>query len=158
MHARGRGIGDGRWWGNAHTVEPGDPGAGALAATTGPAGRRTVVALMLLAVSVQLLVWGRAPATGDGGAMLPGLRPVFGVAYAAVLLALELAFCAYHGLRDGVVVVLLSAAGVDIVFWSARLGGLDFPTGAAAALTAGFGAVALGAGVLTGRIGGESKG
>lgn len=113
--------------------------------------------MMTVAAAVQALVWGTAPAAGGGGAVLPGLRPEFGVAYAAVLLALELAFCAYERLGQGAVVVLVSAAAVDVVFWAARWGGLHFPTGAAAALTAGFAAVVLGAGVLTGRLGPASR-
>lgn len=108
--------------------------------------------MMTLAALVQALVWGTAPATGTGGAVLPALRPVFGLAYAAVLIALELAFCAYQRLPQGAVAVLVSAAGIDVVFWAARLGGMQFPTGAAAALTSGFGAVILGAGVLSGRL------
>lgn len=158
LSARERGSGDRRWWDRAHTVHREVAEGVSLAQASSPSapGRRTVVAMMVLAAAVQLLVWGRAPTSGSGGAMLPGLRPTFGIAYGAVLLGLELAFCAYHGLRHGAAVVLVSAAAVDVLFWMARLGGLHFPTGAAAALTAGFGAVALGAGVLSGRLGADA--
>jgi hypothetical protein len=145
-----RAIGGGRSRFGPHTVAPVD-GDGGSGAAPRPSDRPVIVGLLVLSVTVQVFVWGTT--SGGGGALLPGLRPVFGVAYAAVVLAVELGYCAYHGLRDAAVAVVVTAAVVDLLFWAARLGGLHFPTGAAAALTAGFGAVALGAGVLSGRLG-----
>jgi len=103
-----------------------------------------IIGLTLL---VQVLVWGRAPATGTGGAVLPGLRPVFGAAYAAVLVAAELAVCRLLGARDTAVWVLVAGALVGVVFWLARLAGSHFPFGTAASATAAAGGVALGAAV-----------
>ena len=106
------------------------------------AGSFFVVCLLAVAVAVQGLVWGVAPASG-GGALLPGLRPVFGLVYGAVLLAVELLYCAHRRLRRGAVTVLVAAAMVDLVCWGARLAGARVPVGDAASLTAGFGALAL---------------
>jgi len=103
--------------------------------------------LMALTLLVQVLVWGRAPARGTGGAVLPGLRPVFGAAYAAVLVAAELAVCRLLGAKDAAVWVLAAGAIVGLVFWLARLSGSHFPFGTAASATAAAGAVALGAAV-----------
>jgi len=103
-----------------------------------------IIGLTLL---VQLLVWGRAPATGTGGALLPELRPVFGAAYSAVLVAAELAVCRLLGVRDAAVWVLVAGALVGVVFWLARLAGSHFPFGTAVSATAAAGAVALGAAV-----------
>jgi len=112
---------------------------------------------MALVVLVQIFVWGSAPARGDGGALLPGLRAVFGIPYGIVLVTGELLLCAYYGLRDGAVVVLVAAAVVDVFFWLAAAGGLHVRTGAAAALTAGFSAIALGAALLSGRVGAPNR-
>lgn len=105
------------------------------------------MAVTVLAVLVQILVWGSAPTSGTGGSALPGLRPGFGTSYAIALLLVELGYCLYFGLKNTAVAVLVAAAVVDVVFWSAYLAGLRFAIGAAAAMTAAFGAVALGVGV-----------
>lgn len=117
-----------------------------------PGCRATASALLGLAVVVQAGVWGSAPASGGGGSLLPGLRPVFGIAYGVILLAAEVGVCLLYRVRNGVAAVLVSAAAVDVVFWLARLAGAHFPTGAAAALTAGFGALVLAAGLLSGQL------
>lgn len=116
-------------------------------------GLPVLLAILGLSVAVPALVWGAAPASGSGGALLPGLRPALGVGYGAALLAVELLFCAFHRLRDAAVAVLVAAATVDAVFWLLHVAGLHVRTGAAAALTAGFGGLALGAGLLSGRLG-----
>ncbi|HUC37344.1 MAG TPA: hypothetical protein VMR97_09495 [Acidimicrobiales bacterium] len=107
--------------------------------------------MVLLAVAVQVLVWGAPKTHGSGGAALPQLRHLFGIGYALILLAAEMAFCASQRLAGGAAWVLVTCACVDAAFWLAHLGGLHFPTGAAAALTAGAGSVVLAAGVLVGR-------
>ena len=99
--------------------------------------------VLVLALAVQVFVWGRAPASSAGGALLPGLRSVFGTAYAAILLGIELAICLAARRSDGAVWVLVSAAAVDVVFWSAHAGGVRFALPGAAAMTAAFGAVAM---------------
>ncbi|MHB8328346.1 MAG: hypothetical protein ACYDD6_01735 [Acidimicrobiales bacterium] len=114
------------------------------------AARAWLVAMMAVAVFAQVFVWGAATPSGTGGALLPGLRPWFGVGYAVALIVIELLFCACYDLPGGAVAVLVTGAVVDAVFWIVRAAGLHFPTGDAAALTAGFGAVVLGAGVFTG--------
>lgn len=100
---------------------------------------------------MQAFVWGVVRPTGDGGALLPGLRGLFGLGYAALLVAAELGVCAWFRMARAAVWVLVGAALVDLVFVSADLAGLHFRSGAAAALTAGFGALVLAAGVLSGR-------
>jgi hypothetical protein len=102
-----------------------------------------VLVVLVVAVAAQLLVWGRAPAHSSGGALLPGLRDVFGTAYAAVLLALELVLCLLARRRDAAVSVLVVAALVDIVFWAAHAAGVQFALPGAASMTAAFGAVAM---------------
>jgi|GEM_PF-2914664 len=135
-----------RWARRAHTVSP-----------RLPAGRRAATALLVVAVAVQVLVWGRSPVSGGGGALLPALRPVAGVPYAVVVVVLELLLCAWLGLRQGAVLVLVTAAAVDVGFWAFRLGGLHVPSGAAASITAAFGALALAAGLLSGRLGSTNR-
>lgn len=108
-------------------------------------------AMVVVAVAVQVLVWGAPRSHGAGGALLPGLRHLFGLGYALILLAAELSYCSVFRLRNAAVWVLVAGACVDLAFWGARLGGLTFATGAAAALTAGAGAVALAAVVVGGR-------
>lgn len=113
---------------------------------------RFALRLLALAVAVQALVWGLAPASG-GGALLPGLRPLFGLGYGVALLAAELLYCARRRLRRGAVVVLVAAAVVDVVCWGARLAGVRVPVGDAASLTAGFGALSLVGGLSLGWLG-----
>jgi len=108
-------------------------------------------AMLLVAVAVQGIVWGAPKSHGTGGAPLPHLRHFFGVGYALILLGAELAFCVAYRLPMAAVWVLVAGACVDLAFWGAHLGGLAFPTGDSAALTAGAGAVVLAAGVLAGR-------
>jgi hypothetical protein len=109
------------------------------------AGALSVLALvvLVLAVAVQVFVWGRAPASSNGGSLLPGMRPVFGTAYAVILLGVELALCLAARRRDSATWVLVTAAGVDVVFWSAHAAGARFALQGAAAMTAAFGAVAM---------------
>jgi hypothetical protein len=109
--------------------------------------RTVALGLMTLALAVQVFVWGTAPRSGSGGALVPGLRAELGTPYAVVLLAIEVGLCLYFGLRDVAVMVLTAGALVDVVFWAAHLDGLRFAFGGAAAMTAAFGSVALGAGV-----------
>jgi hypothetical protein len=99
--------------------------------------------VLVLAVCVQVFVWGRASASSDGGALLPGLRSTFGTAYAAILLGVELAICLAARRRESAVWVLVAAAAVDVVFWSAHGAGVRFALPGAAAMTAAFGAVAM---------------
>lgn len=115
-------------------------------------GHLWLASMMGLAVAVQVLVWGIPKIHADGGAVLPGLRGWFGVAYAVILFALELLFGVAYRIPRAAAWVVIAGATVDVVFWIAHLAGRDFPTGAAASLTAAFGAVALGAGVLVGRL------
>lgn len=105
----------------------------------------TVVVLVVLvvALAVQVFVWGRAPAHSSGGALLPGLRGTFGTAYAGILLAVELALCSLARRRDAAVWVLVVAAMVDVVFWVAHAAGARFALPGAASMTGAFGAVAL---------------
>jgi hypothetical protein len=117
-----------------------------------PGCRTTASTLLGLAVVVQAAVWGSAPASGSGGSLLPGLRAEFGIAYGVILLAAEVGVCLLYRVRNGVATVLVSAAAVDVVFWLAHLVGTHFRTGAAAALTAAFGALVLAAGLLSGRL------
>lgn len=104
-----------------------------------------VLGVLALAVVVQVLVWGSAPASGSGGSLLPGLRPAFGTAYAAVLVAAEVALCLWFRLTDAAVTVLVTGAAVDAVLWLAHVAGARFALGAGASMTAAFGAVALAA-------------
>src|SRR5579863_4705123 len=78
--------------------------------------------VLVVALAVQVFVWGRAPASSNGGSLLPGLRSVFGTAYAAILLGVELAMCLAARRSDSAVWVLVAAAAVDVVFWSAHAG------------------------------------
>ena len=102
-----------------------------------------VVVVVVVAAAVQVFVWGRAPAQSGGGALLPGLRGVFGTAYAAILMAVELALCLLARRRDAAASVLVIAAAVDIVFWAAHAAGARFAMPGAASMTAAFGAVAM---------------
>lgn len=113
-------------------------------------GRAVVLALIGLAVFVQVFVWGTAPAQGGGGSLLPQLRWLCGVGYAAVLMAAELALCAWFRLAQAATAVVVTGAAVAVVFWAFHAAGVHFATGAAAALTSAFAAVVLGAGLLTG--------
>jgi hypothetical protein len=108
-----------------------------------PGKRAALLGLLLLALCVQVLVWGTAPSSGRGGALLPGLRPAFGVAYAGALVAVELLLCLWFRMADAAVGVLVTGAAVDLVFWSAHLAGARFALGGAASLTAASGMVAL---------------
>jgi hypothetical protein len=107
-------------------------------------------AMTMVAVGVPVLVWGTHPARGPGGALAPALRPWAGLAYAAGLVGAEVLFCVVYRLRRGVAWVLGACAAVDLVFWAAHTAGRQFPSGAAAAVTAGVGAVTLAAGTLGG--------
>lgn len=114
--------------------------------------RAAVWAMVLLGVWVQVFVWGAPKPHGNGGALLPQFRHIFGLGYAAVLLALELLLCAAcrNWRVSGWVIVV--AACVDLAFWAAHLAGRNFPVGAAASLTAAAGAVLLAAAMLNGRV------
>jgi hypothetical protein len=105
------------------------------------------LAMLVLAVAVQVLVWGRAPAHSSSGALLPGLRSVFGTVYAAVLIALELVLCLLARRRGAATAVLVAAAAVDAVFWVAYAAGARFAIPGAASMTAAFGAVGMAAGL-----------
>lgn len=115
------------------------------------AARTWLAAMVVVAVSVQGLVWGAPRLHGNGGSALPQLRHLFGIGYALILLGAVLAYCALFRLPGAAVWVLVTGACVDVAFWAAHLAGLRFPTGAAAALTAGAATVILAAGVLLGR-------
>ena|GEM_PF-5449871 len=107
--------------------------------------------MVLVALAVQVLVWGTAAPRG-GGSLLPFLRPMAGVGYAAGMLAAAVLYCLVYHLARGVAWVLTAAATVDLVVWCGRLAGAGPPVGAAASLTAAAGIVALAAGVLSGRL------
>ncbi|HUY64621.1 MAG TPA: hypothetical protein VMV14_08915 [Acidimicrobiales bacterium] len=122
----------------------------------GQGGRAVALGLMAFAVVVQVAVWGAAR-TQRGGALWPGLRPVFGVAYGVVLLGVVLLFCARYHLAVAAVWVVVAAAALDGLFWAVRVAGVTYPFGAASSLTAGVGAVVLGAGVLSGKFPGPGR-
>lgn len=128
---------------------PADPRRAARDSPSGVEPRRSaspvVVAILVLALAVQVFVWGRAPVSGTGGSLLPGLRWAFGTPYAAALLALELGFCLWLRRRAAAEVVVVTAAVADLVFWIAHLAGARFALAGAASMTAAFGAVALAA-------------
>jgi len=115
------------------------------------AARIWLAAMVVLAVAVQILVWGAPKLHGNGGSVLPQLRHLFGIGYALILLGAVLAYCASFRLRSAAIWVLVTGAFVDVAFWVAHLAGLRFPTGAAAALTAAASTVVLAGGVLLGR-------
>lgn len=124
-------------WQRLHGWRGADPRRGA--------GRATLAALLVVAVAVQGFVWGSAPATGDGGALLPGLRSAFGLPYAVALVAVEVGYCLWFRLADGAVVLLVAAALVDLMFWAGHLAGARFALDGAASMTGAFGVVVLAA-------------
>jgi len=113
--------------------------------------RLWLAAMLVVALGVQVLVWGAPKPHGSGGALVPQLRHLFSTGYAIILMAAELAFCAAYRLQRAAVWVVVTGACVDLAFWGAHLSGLHFPIGAAAALTPGAAVVVLTAGVLAGQ-------
>jgi hypothetical protein len=116
-------------------------------------GRWVVLAMVALAVFVQIGVWGATKINVDGGSLLESWRPYFGWPYGVLFAAMQLAICRWLGIDRGPVWLARTWAVTGaalFVIWElaghpARLT-IDY----AVACTAGLGALMIAAGLFNG--------
>jgi hypothetical protein len=117
--------------------------------------RCVVPVLVLLAIVVQIGVWGATKLHGDDGALLESWRPYFGWPYGLLFAALQAGLCWWLAIDRGIV-WLFRTWGVTgaalLVLWmiSGTSGVLTVDSGFA--LTAGMGALILAAGLHEGHL------
>jgi hypothetical protein len=109
--------------------------------------------MVVLAIVVQIGVWGATKVYTDGGSLLESWRPYFGWQYGLAFAAVQTGVCWWLAIERGIVWLVRAWAitgGALLVLWvvSGQSGRLTF--GACVALTAGMGALMLAAGLYSG--------
>ena len=120
-----------------------------------PLARLAVLALAVLAIVVQIGVWGATKIQADGGALLESWRPYFGLPYGVALAAAEAALCWWVPIRRGIVWLLRTwvIAGGAMLLLSIVAGTSSRLTAdSGVALVAGLGALVLAAGMHEGHL------
>jgi hypothetical protein len=116
--------------------------------------RWIVLGMVVLAVVVQIGVWG-ATKLRSNGALLQSWQPYFGWPYGLAFAAAQVGFCRWLGVRRGITWLLRTwaitgAALVLLWFATGRPERLTVDSGVA--LTAGLGALVLAAGLYEGHL------
>jgi hypothetical protein len=115
--------------------------------------RCIVLGMVVLAIVVQIGVWGATKVYTDGGSLLESWRPYFGWPYGLAFAAVQAALCRWLAIERGIVWLVRTWAvtgGALLVLWviSGQSGRLTFGSGVA--LSAGMGALILAAGLYNG--------
>jgi hypothetical protein len=115
--------------------------------------RCIVLGTVVLAIVVQIGVWGATKVYTDDGSLLESWRPYFGWPYGLSFGAVQAALCRWLAIERGIVWLVRTwgiTGGALLVLWviSGQSGRLTF--GGGVALTAGLGALMLAAGLYSG--------
>ena len=117
--------------------------------------RWIVLGMVVLAVVVQIGVWGATKLNADDGALLQSWRPYFGWPYGVLFAACQAGLCWRLGIRRGIT-WLARTWGITgaalLVLWvvTGRPEMVTIDSGVA--LTAGMGALVLAAGIYEGHL------
>jgi hypothetical protein len=115
--------------------------------------RPIVIGMVVLAIVVQIGVWGATKVHVDDGSLLESWRPYFGWPYGLLFAAFQAGVCRWLTIDRGLVWLARTwgiTAGALVVLWltSGRPERLTLDSGVA--LTAGMGALMLAAGLFNG--------
>ena len=111
--------------------------------------------MVVLAIVVQIAVWGATKLRADDGALLESWRPYFGWPYGLLLAAAQAGLCWRLAIDRGIVWLVRTwgiTGGALLVLWiiTGKSGSLTVDSGVA--LTAGMGALILAAGLHEGHL------
>ena len=116
--------------------------------------RCIVIGMAVLAIVVQIGVWGATKLHADDGALLESWRPYFGWPYGLLFAAVQAALCWRLAVDRGIVWLARTwgiTGGALLVLWLIT-GTEQLTVDSGVALTAGMGALILAAGLLEGHL------
>jgi hypothetical protein len=117
--------------------------------------RCIVLGMVVLAVVVQIGVWGATRMNTDNGALLESWRPYFGWPYGLLFAAVQAGLCWRLAIDRGIVWLVRTwgiTGGALLVLWMVTGRSERLTVDSGFALTAGMGAVMLAAGLYEGHL------
>lgn len=120
---------------------------------TAALARWVVLGMVVLAIVVQIGVWGATKLNTDGGALLESWRPYFGWPYGVLFAAAQAGLCWWWAIDRGMVWLVRTwgvTGGALLVLWLITGQTERLTANSGIALTAGMGALILAAGLYEG--------
>lgn len=117
--------------------------------------RCIVLGMVVLAIVVQIGVWGATKQHTDDGALLESWRPYFGWPYGLLFAAVQAGLCWRLAIDRGIVWLVRTwgiTGGALLVLWMITGKSERLTIDSGVALTAGMGALMLAAGLLEGHL------
>lgn len=117
--------------------------------------RCIVLGMVVLAIVVQIGVWGATKLRADDGALLESWRPYFGWPYGLLFAAVQAGLCWRLAIERGIVWLVRTwgiTGGALLVLWMIAGKSERLTLDSGVALTAGMGALVLAAGLYEGHL------